>query len=60
MNTTVLPAEVKTKPALLEFAYMGNLGETLAALKTMAIPEDWEYSVPTTDRAPLPILHGPD
>lgn len=45
----------KAKAPLLEYAYMGKLSQTLEDLKSMAIPENWEYK---DAKAPLPILHN--
>lgn len=49
--------EIRKKSPLFEYAYCGKIEDTLNELKSMAMPEKWEYSNSTNDR-PLPILHS--
>jgi len=57
MQNQQLNEEERKKPPLLEYAYLGVLVDTLNSLKTMAMPEIWDYSKVDPER-PLPILYS--
>lgn len=49
--------EDRNRPALLKYAYLKNMQETLEELKCLAVEEQWDYSL-TTHEKPLPILYS--
>jgi len=47
----------RSKSAILKYAYIGNIEDTLDALQALAIDEDWTY-LRTTFTKPFPILYS--
>lgn len=57
MEEQFFTTETRQKPPLMDFAYLGNIKDTLTTLKEMAVHESWDYSV-VDERKPLPILNN--